>query len=484
MKKNVAIIVSSLTGGGAERVAGYLSVQLAEKYNIYLIVTSSETITYDYKGTLVNIREYMEEEGLFYHEALRGLKDKYSIDCAISFLEPCNFANIQSAGDELVLISERCAQSPTCRPVMGHRVRELYPYADGVISCAEGVRFDLINNYGLKADEVKTIYNFIDVKGIQTKADTELDGDIKKFLGNNKYFVAIGRLAPQKNHIRLIKQFKLLKDENPDNGVKLIIKGSGELEEELQNLITDLDLSKEVKILSYSSSSFQLLKNAEAFVLASRFEGLPNVVLEAFAVGCPVIASDCLSGPRELLDDDKDYSKKYLENRIGKRGILCPDVETDNDGKTRFLADAMELVLNDDYLRSEFITKEREYIDNYNQDELLNGWINAIEATPKKARNMGDVDTKSLDYAERIYIYGAGMVGHFFYERLKGKYKIEAFIVSNKEDVKDDVIPIITPEERDLSQGAAVIVGVGYKYHEEIYNKLISLNCKKIVFLN
>lgn len=483
-KMNIAIITPTLFGGGAERVAGYLSKELNNEYNVYLVVEDLNQCDYNHAGTIIDLGMVKRKNGITSTEALRMIKEKNEIDCAISFLETYNFANIMSAGKEIVIISERCAQTPFNQKLANRYIKQLYPYADAIVTCAEGVKYDLVHNLGLNENNITTIYNFIDKESITEKANAPFDKEVTDFLGGNEYFVNIGRLAKQKNQKRLINQFKCYKEKSGNN-IKLIIKGTGPEEDSLKALIRREGLENEILLLGYSTNNLCLLKYAKAFILSSHFEGLPNVLLEAFVLGCPVISTDCLSGPRELLDDDKDYKKNIKENKIAKRGILCPDVLTDDEGETLFLAAAMEKICNDEGLRTLFIEEGKNFIANYSQNEIKMQWKTIIGNTEKKDRRTFLDEMAALNEADEIYIYGAGKVGHRIFEYVKKRYKIDGFVVTQKnDDCVKDVLPIFELDEVKCSKRSAFIIGVGLQFQDEVYEEMKKRGISNIVWLH
>ncbi len=237
-KKNVAIITWRLSEGGAERIAGLLSKQLEEIYNVYLFIVDVSNIVYDYGGKLVHVGV----GGLQYVEYyIDRYKQELSIDCAISFLHECNFYNLRTRHREKVIVSKRCALSPQY-PInlcSERCVKEWYPSADAVVAVSEGVRFDLVNNYGLLPEKVYTIYNFIDKQKIHRQAM------VPPVLPNTfpqdaEIIVNIGRLTYQKNQKRLIRQFAGLAKKRPR--ARLLILGSGELQNEVYNFYKLLPL--------------------------------------------------------------------------------------------------------------------------------------------------------------------------------------------------------------------------------------------------
>ena len=132
--------------------------------------------------------------------------------------------------------------------------------------------------------------------------------------------ISIGRIVKQKDHISILKSINFLKDKLK---IKLLIIGEGDQNSELKNFIDDNNLNTIVKIKNRIENPFPYLAKADVFVLSSHYEGLPNVLLEAIALNKFVISSNCLTGPKEILDNGKggllfkvgdhyDLSKKIL----------------------------------------------------------------------------------------------------------------------------------------------------------------------------
>ncbi|MBR5316782.1 MAG: glycosyltransferase [Lachnospiraceae bacterium] len=467
--KNIAIITTSLNGGGAERIAGLLSKELSKKYNVYLFLMNTENIIYEYGGTIVNIGY----SGPFYEYAIKVYKEKYDINVSISFLEIMNFANIRTRGKERVIISERSVQS-LCTPFLyseAEKISRYYNYADEIVACSYGVKYDLEESYKIKND-ISVVYNFINKENIAKKSLENINNEILDFLDGSDFFLNVGRLHEQKNQERLINQFSFFVRKQPN--YKLIILGSGELKTRLENQIKKLGLVEKVRVVSYMSNPFSYMKKAKALILSSHYEGLPNVLLEAMTIGLPIIATDCLAGPRELLNDERDYGVIYKKNRIGKRGILIPDVLSENDGTTSFMAEAMETIIQNREYCELFVTNQKAYIEEYANELILNNWIKLIEKSNIKSSNVLNDEDQRLDKAKKIYIYGAGKVGKTFYIRLSKKYDINGFVVTRKEEDSSlfGVSIYDIDSLHDDFKDSAFIIGVSDNYQSDVIKKL------------
>lgn len=478
--KNIAIIVTSLNSGGAERIAGLLSKKLMKKYNVYLFLLSTENIVYEYGGTIVDIGQAKP----FYEDLILYYKELYSIDIAVSFLEIMNFANIRTKRGERVIISERCVQSliEPAFEAQRYKIKRYYPFADDIVACSFGVKYDLIRNYDVN-NNISVIYNFINQDAIKEKATDLIDPDVREFLDGKSFFVNVGRLDRQKNQIRLIEQFELFRKTNKE--IKLLIIGSGDLLSELRTKISEKNLEEWVKIIPYISNPFVYIKHARALIVSSHYEGLPNVILEAMAIGCPIVSTDCLAGPRELLDDLYDYSEALEPCMIAKRGILVQDLISEDLLETGYLAQAMSIIAEDDSLCKLLCENQKEYMDKYSNDKIVDQWISVIENPNKSSTDIFDFDKNNIDKNKKLFIYGAGVIGTEYFKYLSSLYHFEGFIITKKQDNNSMYmgIPLYEIEEFCYSPDEVqIIIGVGDNIQDEVVRTLYKHGFKNIVF--
>lgn len=183
----------------------------------------------------------------------------------------------------------------------------IYRYATLVITNSQITSKQIALNTKAKT---KTIYNpsFSDkiVQLSNQPIDDEIFSDIK-----SKKIIAVGRLVKQKNFELLIRAFKVVLKSIDSH---LIIIGEGEKRDELERLIEELTLVNKVYLAGFQNNPHKYVKNSDLFVLSSLYEGLPNSLIEAIAVGTPAIASNCLSGPSEILLDGEGGDLVEVEN--------------------------------------------------------------------------------------------------------------------------------------------------------------------------
>ena len=184
------------------------------------------------------------------------------------------------------------------RPIL---MRWLYPSADKVVACSQGLARDLEIYLGFNHGKIDVIYNPVIDEKLAEKANLFVEhpwfnkGEIPVVLG-------AGRLVRQKDFATLIRAFALVKKEQK---VRLVILGEGQLKNQLLTLVGQLNLENDVVILDFVENPYAYMAKSAVFVLSSGWEGFGNVVAEALAAGAPVVSTNCPSGPAEILDNGK-----------------------------------------------------------------------------------------------------------------------------------------------------------------------------------
>lgn len=174
--------------------------------------------------------------------------------------------------------------------------RIFYRQLDCVISQSNAAREDLLKRYSLPAHKIAVIQNAVDISHIRPLLSQEVPASFPD--GTKVELVAAGRLAAEKGFDLLIEAMALC----ADLPVRLTILGEGPLDSELRQLVRARGLTGRVQFVGFQKNPFAWFARANIFVLSSRFEGFPNVVLEALACGTPVIATPAPGGTREILE--------------------------------------------------------------------------------------------------------------------------------------------------------------------------------------
>ncbi len=172
-----------------------------------------------------------------------------------------------------------------------------------IIAVSQELAEDMTNYLGVDAARISVIPNGIDVDQVQRQAAEPLD-DSWFSPGFPPVIISAGRISRQKNYELLLDAFALLRRKHP---VRLVILGDGpsRARQVLLERAARLGVSEDFRLPGYEPNPMRYFRRAGLFVLSSRWEGASNVLLEALACGCPVVATDCPTGVREQLDDGR-----------------------------------------------------------------------------------------------------------------------------------------------------------------------------------
>lgn len=186
---------------------------------------------------------------------------------------------------------------------------------DYICTVSDEMRIQLKEIFPNLNNKQITVYNPIDFKIIEKKSydDSEIKEKEKELLSSS-YICSVGRLDEgQKDFKTLIMAYANLKNEKKINE-KLILVGDGPDKVKLENLVKDLKLEKDIIFLGKKSNPYIWMRNSKAFILSSKYEGLPTVLIEALLLNVPSISSNCLTGPIEILENGKYGELFYIGN--------------------------------------------------------------------------------------------------------------------------------------------------------------------------
>jgi glycosyltransferase involved in cell wall biosynthesis len=172
--------------------------------------------------------------------------------------------------------------------------RHLYRRADKIVCLSDSMVEDMVQNFGLPRTKLARIYNPMDTEHIREFAEQQHN----PYSGSGPHLVSVGRLCRQKGYDILLNAMPEVLKQMP--GTTLSIVGEGPLESELKEQARKLLLKQSVRFTGFQQNPWAYVKHADLFVLSSRYEGMPNVILEAFALGTPIVAADCPGAVREL----------------------------------------------------------------------------------------------------------------------------------------------------------------------------------------
>lgn len=346
----ILFYINAIHHGGAERVM----VNLADYFcnddmNECLLVTSFQD-EWEYpvnnKVRRIVLCEQMPssfiKRNLLLVKKLRNVIIQEKPDVVLSFMAEPNFRNIiASVGLSVKKIISIRNDPAREYPNMLFKIaaKVLYPLADGVVFQTEDAQKWFSKKIRNKSC---VIFNPVDSIFFTTTFD-----------GTRKNIVTTGRLTRQKNHKMLIDAFSMIANLVSDN---LIIYGEGEMREELEKRVADLELTERIFLPGAVTDVANTIKSAKLFVLSSDYEGMPNSLMEAMALGIPCISTDCpCGGPRALISN--------MEN-----GVLVPI------GDIQQIANSILLILENAEKSESISSLARISAQNYHPDKIYKQW--------------------------------------------------------------------------------------------------------------
>lgn len=312
-EKRIALFFPSLHGGGAERVMLNLAWGLVNKgVNVDLVLTRAEGAFVQQIPKGIRVFDLKASRAIASLPGLVGYLRRETPYALLSAMDHNNVVAVMARKIARVpvrlvvsvhgTLSKSAAHAPSLRgKLMPLWVRLAYHHADAVVAVSDGVAQDLVVSAGIKPDNVKVIYNPVVTPDIFIKAEEEVEHPWFRN-GEPPIILGVGRLALQKDFCTLIKAFALVRKKY---NARLVILGEGEERPRLEALARELSVSDEVFMPGFVQNPYKYMKRAGVFVLSSQWEGFGNVLVEAMAVGTPVVSTDCPSGPAEILEDGR-----------------------------------------------------------------------------------------------------------------------------------------------------------------------------------
>ena len=370
MKKKILIIIPSLTiGGGAEKIAASLTNRLSEKFEISILTFYDFKNIYPHKGVHVSLKQNSKTwQKLFLPFKIYKKIKSIAPDIIMSFMD---YTSIITFFTKFMFhIKVPLIVCSHTNPKIAYRNKLWYikfltklVYPSKLVSKIVTVSFEtqyiLEKNFKINHNKIKTIYNGIDIDEIQNLKNERISIYDKIFYNKDLIkFIIVGRLREEKRHNYLIRAFSKVKTHLPNS--RLIIIGDGPLRKELEQLIEKLKLKNDVLLMGLRRNPYKYMANSDIFILSSRYESFPIVLLEALACGLPIISTDCKTGPREILDN-------------GKYGLL-PDENNFED-----LINNMLLLAKNKDLMKKYSLLSLERAEYFDFNNVAAKWIKFLE---------------------------------------------------------------------------------------------------------
>jgi glycosyltransferase involved in cell wall biosynthesis len=311
----IAVFVPSLRGGGAERVMLNLVQGFVDKgFAVDLVLAKAEGPYLAAVPPEVNVVDLGSRRVLWSMPRLVRYLRQRRPTALLSAMDHANVVAFlaralsrvptRAVGTIHTTLGRAVASARTLRErFMPLWVRLFYPLGAHLVAVSEGVAQDFVSVTGLDQTRISVIGNPVITPDLFARAEESVkhpwfsSPEVPVILG-------IGRLAREKGFLDLVRAFAIVRSTRP---VRLIILGEGEARPLIESLVRELGLGEDVALPGFVENPYKYLKRSDAFVLSSEREGLPTVLIEAIALGTPVVATDCPSGPSEILGHDSGW---------------------------------------------------------------------------------------------------------------------------------------------------------------------------------
>jgi glycosyltransferase involved in cell wall biosynthesis len=342
--------------GGAERVmARMMNYWAARGHRVDLLTLAAGEPFYDldprirHRGLGLTGKSASAVEGVRHNlrrvAALRGAVRELQPDVVVSFMDRMNVLTLLAThrlGIPVVVSERTDAPSHNLGSAWNSLRRLVYRYADALVFPSASARTRAVS---LRAPTVRVIPNPIVLSGNGAQRNPGGEG--------SKSVVGMGRFTEEKGFDLLIEAFSRVANRHPN--WSLCVFGDGPLRDTLSAEAARAGLNNRVFFPGTVSDPFRVFRQADLFVLPSRFEGFPNALCEAMACGLPVVSFDCRSGPAEIVRDGID-------------GLLV------RAGDVKGLASAMDRLMGDPAERSRLANRAPDVTQRFRLDNVMGMW--------------------------------------------------------------------------------------------------------------
>jgi glycosyltransferase involved in cell wall biosynthesis len=311
VRRNVLFLIPTLAGGGAERVMVTILRHLdRNRFSPALAVVDTRDAIFmddvpkdveviDLHCTRVRYALPKLVKLIWHRRPHVVMSTLGQLNLALAMVRPILPNGVRYVARETVVVSANI-ETKRWRKFSRSAYRHFYRRFDTVICQSHDMQKDLVHQFAVPLDKTVVIHNPVDVARIRELAKASIPGEMGQKSGGSEkplQLVSAGRLSYQKGFDMLIDALALCA-----RPTQLTILGEGELRDELKQRAVTRGVAHKVEFVGFQKNPYPFFARADVFVVSSRFEGFPNVVLEALACGTPVIALPSPGGVHEILD--------------------------------------------------------------------------------------------------------------------------------------------------------------------------------------
>ncbi len=327
--------------------------------------------------------------------ALRKMIKKYKITHSIAFGDMANLFSSLTFTKEYKIGSIHSFKSiELSSPSVFNKLtrigyRSSYKNLDKLVCISKTVKEDLISKCKYRFKNIEVIYNPHNIESIRSKSCKKITDIKEQELFQNDVILFLGRLSLAKAPWHLINAFKVLQECRPEALLVFIGDGESSVTEYVKDLIRYLGLEEKVVFLGRKNNPYVYLKQAKCVALTSNFEGTPNVIVEAIALGTPVVTSFCTAGILELMSVDETLFYNNVGILETEAGIVTPNFyegsleiptsfETKPTDKERLFAKGLEKVLDAKANGMSLVSKQEELLNKFDLPTIAKQYLAKI----------------------------------------------------------------------------------------------------------
>jgi len=260
---------------------------------------------------------------------------------------------------------------------------------DGILFNSKGMQELYLNSYPKHKNKTFVLYNLFDNKTIEKVSKEELNENELCFYNTHKVIVSVSRFCFDKGQWNLLKSFEILKKKVPDAGL-VFVGHNGAFSENIKKMVSESKYSKDILFVGFQNNPFKYISKSKAYALSSLSEGFPNSLVEAMICATPVIATNCKTGPSEILFEK--YNKDFNCNKMtfADFGIITAPFDNKVDYYYNHInnshiqyAKGLSYLLNDKKAKS-YAIKAFDMVKKFDIENIMGEYIKIIEYLIKK----------------------------------------------------------------------------------------------------